>query len=313
MRVNNKPQSKKADAILCADLHLRDTQPLCRTDNYYETQWKKVRIISDLQQQHNCAVLVAGDVFDIAKPFPMLLADALHFLPKQLICIPGQHDLPHHNLDNLNQSGLAVIEAAVKHKVVLNGLCQYENLPFYIHAFTWGAELKGHFPSPIMPTIALIHTLIRSPREVNTNIGVPYDETCSSIFKKLPGYALIVSGDNHKPFAVKSRDGRLLVNPGSMMRMKADQIDHKPRVYLWYAKSNTIEPVYLPIQAGVVSREHIEAKEAKDERINAFVHTLNDDNLEISTSFSNNMKKYIRKNKIDKKVEQKIYAAMEGK
>ncbi len=94
------------------------------------------------------------------------------------------------------------------------------------------------------------------------------------------------------------------------MRMAADQIDHKPRVYLWYADDNTVEPVYLPIQKGVVSREHIEKQEKEDERMEAYKTRLKA-GVKIGISFENNMKRYLHKNKVDKMVEKEIYNAME--
>ena len=158
--------------------------------------------------------------------------------------------------------------------------------------------------------IALIHTLVNCPGDDASKTGAASAE---AIFKQMPGFDLIVSGDNHKPFTVRSKDGKqLLVNPGSMMRSKADQIDHKPRVYLWYAEDNTVEIVYFPITQGVVSREHIEKKEAKGNRHTAFVSSLRE-GVEVGGSFEGNMKKYIRANKVEKDVEEIVYSCMEDK
>jgi hypothetical protein len=94
--------------------------------------------------------------------------------------------------------------------------------------------------------------------------------------------------------------------------MSADQIDHKPRVYLWYADTNTVEPVYLPIKQGVITREHIDNKENRDERMDAFVRQLKNSDMEISLSFTNNMETYLSKHKVRKGVKDKIAIAMEG-
>jgi hypothetical protein len=127
--------------------------------------------------------------------------------------------------------------------------------------------------------------------------------------KKLSGYDLIVTGDNHLPFVVKEGN-QLLVNPGSMMRMTASQIDHKPRVYLWFADDNTVKPVYLPIKQGVISREHIDRQKDKDKKIEAFVEHLKD-NYEVGLSFEKNLEKYFRQNRTRKPVEQLVWRAME--
>jgi DNA repair exonuclease SbcCD nuclease subunit len=296
MRLNNKKEIKKVDAILTADWHLRDTQPRCRIDNYYETQFKKLTFISDLQMKYNCPVIVAGDVFDIPKPSPMLLASTLHFMPKKIICIPGQHDLPEHNLKNYNQSGLAVIEEGSDCKVLKN-----DSSSDGVVGFPYGSQLKN-----TIGRVAVVHTLVQEPKGES---NIPANYTCISLMKKLKEFKLIVSGDNHTPFTFKNGE-QLLVNPGSLMRMDADQINHRPRVYLWCAKENQVQPIYIPIKEGVVNRDHIEKQKKEDERIEAYKEKLKA-NVKIGISFEKNMKRFININKINSEVEKEIYAAME--
>jgi predicted phosphodiesterase len=135
------------------------------------------------------------------------------------------------------------------------------------------------------------------------------DEPASTILKKYPEYDLIVTGDNHKTF-VEHYEGRVLVNPGSLMRMDADQVDHKPCVFLWFAESNTVQQVFLPIEEGVVSREHLIVKEERDSRIEAFVSKLND-NYEMSLSFEQNLEEFMKVNKVDEEVKKIIYQVIE--
>lgn len=324
MRVGNKKEIRKASCICTADWHLRDTQPKCRTDNYYEAQWKKISFISELQVKHNCPVLIAGDVFDKPKPSPMLLADTLLHIPRKIICVPGQHDLPEHSIENLNQSGLAVLNVGSDVRILKGegtgtpiafpdgyapGKCKTD---FLIHGVPWGKELLPLENRKAFNNIALIHTLVRNPKETNENI--PFSEDYISLFEKMTRYDLIVSGDNHKSFTYqKGGKGGIkwIVNPGSLMRMDADQVDHKPRMYLWYAEDNTVEAVYLPIEQGVVSREHIERQTKEDERMEAYKTRLKA-GVKIGISFEKNMKRYLLKNKVKPSVEKEIYAAMEG-
>jgi hypothetical protein len=136
------------------------------------------------------------------------------------------------------------------------------------------------------------------------------EDNAKKLLKRFSTYDLIVTGDNHIPF-VETYQGRLLVNPGSMMRMKSDQIDHKPRVYLYFAKTNTVKPFYLPIEKGVVSRDHIDKAEDRDERIAAFVESL-EDSAEISLSFEENLKKQMSKNKTSDKVKKIVWELIEA-
>ena len=70
---------KKAIAIITADLHLRDTIPVCRVDNYLEAQNKKLAFIKDSVLKNNCPLIVAGDVFHKAKSSPYVEKIALEF------------------------------------------------------------------------------------------------------------------------------------------------------------------------------------------------------------------------------------------
>ena len=62
------------DFILCADIHLMESTPICRLDDFVEqTQWRKLQWLKDLAIKHNCPVLCSGDLFDYWKPSPALL------------------------------------------------------------------------------------------------------------------------------------------------------------------------------------------------------------------------------------------------
>ena len=75
-RTNKSNVIQQASAILCGDVHLREDSPICRTDDVWAAQWKKIDFISDLQKTHDCPVLCSGDLFDYWKPSPNLLTFA---------------------------------------------------------------------------------------------------------------------------------------------------------------------------------------------------------------------------------------------
>ena len=132
-----------------------------------------------------------------------------------------------------------------------------------------------------------------------------------ALLKKFPEYDLILTGDNHKPFVVEY-EGRYLVNPGSMMRTTAAQVDHTPRVYLWYAESNKIDIHYLPITDDVVSREHLlptKKKEENEKRMDSFITALKN-KKELKFSFRDNMNASLKTDPPKEEVEVKILEAM---
>lgn len=256
----------KADLILCGDLHLTNAQPVCRTDDYVQSMWRKVGFIADLQKKHNAPVIFPGDVCDKPRLPQTTERRAILELP-HFIAVPGQHDLPSHSIDNLPESSLAVIHAGRKsdshllspdHRRLV--LCTPVAPGLCLDGFWWG---RGNdvceLPRDTV-NVAVMHRMVWT-------IRVPYPgckaDSAQKLMASLPSYDLIVTGDNHESFVVEHK-GRLLVNCGSVMRKEADQANHRPCVYLYDAKNNRVKKIHLPIRKGAVSRQHIEKGQQTD-------------------------------------------------
>ena len=204
---------------------------------------------------------------------------------------------------------MAVIEAANtiiclnSNGVKLNWSIEYS---YYVYGFPWDSELKP-LDEAYHKSIALCHTLAYEKKPWP---DAPASGNAKAIMKKLKGFDLVVTGDNHQPFVAK-HGNQLLVNPGSIMRMSANQIDHRPRVYLWYAETNEVEAVYLPVEDGVISTGHLQAQEKKDRRMEAFVSRLDSD-YEVSLSFEDNLKAYFASNKTRERIMELVWESVEG-
>jgi predicted phosphodiesterase len=296
----------KPTAILTGDIHLRDDQPVCRTDEYFAAQHRKIKWLRELQEKHDCPVFDAGDLFSRSKPSHFLLQWAIQELPERFHTIPGNHDLPSHNLELLDKSGLGVLRAAGAATVHLEPW--HEAGVADVYPFPWGME---PVPAPRRRSsecrIAICHIMTY---QGDSPWPGCQDPDALSLLKRLTGYDLVLTGHNHKPFVVE-HERRLLVNPGSLMRSTSDQADHKPRVYLWYADDNHVEPVFVPIEEGVVSREHIEVVENRDERIDAFVSRLSGD-WEVSLSFERNLEEFFGKNRVRQGVKDLVWESVRG-
>ena len=286
---------KRADLILTSDWHLRETQPICRTDDFWETQWKKVKQISDLQEKHDCQVIHAGDLFHHWKPSPYLIKTAIEFLPKEFVTVYGQHDLPNHNLKLAYKCGLDTLIAAKRVQTLEVGHYGQEPSEKAIRM----SQLMMDFE------ILVMHKLVWKDKPPHWDKN---GLSAEDILDENKNYKLIVTGDNHQSFVVK-KDGRLLVNPGSITRQTADQAKHKPCVYLWYDDTNTVEPHYLDIEDNVISREHIEKIEERDGRIDAFIEQLGTD-WEAEVSFESNLEKFSKENNLSTVLMEIIRAAI---
>ncbi len=278
---------KTATAILTSDWHIRDDQPICRTDNFFEAQKEKIKFIKKLRKEHDCTILFAGDLFHKAKSSPFLESFAIRKIPT-LNGIPGNHDLPSHQIAFVTNSSFGVMMAA--RKIMCSSDLPKLGEMDYRHA------------------VGLIHTMVHKDEPIHPDI---VSTKAITLLKQYPDLQLILTGDNHQSF-VQEYEGRLLVNPGSLMRQTADQMDHKPRVYLWYSEDNTVEEVFIPIKKDVVNREHIEVIEARDRKIEIFVNKIKED-YDISLSFEQNLENFFVKNRTRESVENIVWESVENK
>jgi len=321
-----RKNKKQADAILSSDWHIRPDAPICRTDDFFSAQEKKIDFILDLSNKHNCPILVGGDFGNksLNNGWPAWLQTwAINkFKNNDILTIPGQHDLPNHRVELFNTSGLGVLNAAGaikilgvianEHEESLTGthFCPKnvtDKYNFHITPFPYGLKINdigwgSKYKKPDMPMIAITHEMIIENKDLYPDQNAIKGH---EILKKYPEYDLILSGDNHNPF-VSEYKGRLLVNPGSIMRSAAAQENHKPRVYLWYAGTNEVECVYLPITEGVISREHIKEVDDRADRYNSYIEKMKEE-IELDLSFEDNMEKYLKKFRTEKQVKNKIW------
>ena len=311
----------KYDAIIGSDPHIREDVPICRTDDYLSAQYTKMAFIRDLcMDNNNAPFLCAGDLFDVwhvassEKKVSWLLSKCLEFLPAMTIVVPGQHDLANHSLKELPKTGLQTLVQAGRVLILSGGFQRVLGDPTHgltsVSGYAYG-EVAKNVPKSDKNRkhILLWHRLTCVDKQPFPDAGA---ERSHILLKSLSGYDLIVTGDNHQQFHVEStNERRHLVNPGSMMRMSADQIDFEPAVFGWCAKDNSITRIPLPIKKGVVSREHLnkEKKETRDLRMSAYIKRAQK-SYETKLSYTENLKRHIKKNKVGKEVEELVWEAV---
>jgi len=250
------------DIIACADLHLRTDVPRCRTDDFICAQWEKVAFLRVLKREFpHALVTCSGDLFDYwndGAASPKLIAEVITRLP-DMLAIPGQHDLPHHSLENYKDSSLYALQCGRSNVVVSLGNghpITHGDVDFHCCPFGVNPKQVQRAKKPRM-NVLLWHKYVWSG---NKPIPTATDESKGhAILNRFPGYDLIITGDNHIPFHCCSDDGRMLINCGSMMRTTTIQKDYKPAVWLIQLDPLKAEKRYYPIKAGVVSTEHLDS------------------------------------------------------
>ena len=282
--------NKTPSAIFCSDMHLREDTPTCFIGDFQKEQWDAVDFIYDLQTKYNCPIYHAGDLFHTWKSSPWLLSMAIQHLPKKFFTIFGQHDLPSHQLSLVDKCGIQTLHLA-QSLTILPG-CH------------WGQEPEGYLPIKDKKVLIWHHLTYLTKPFPGAEGGM-----AEGLLRKYSMYDLICTGDCHQSFTIEYQ-GRRLVNPGNLTRQVADQADFQPRVALWFAEDNSIEWVNLPIQKDAISREHLEVKEQRDTRIEAFVSSLNGE-YKAEMSFEQNLEAFLQVNPVRDSVKNIIYKSLE--
>ena len=286
-----KKTNFNATLILCADLHLREDQPECRTDDYFKAQHEKIKWLYNLKAEKGNpgVILCAGDIFHKAKVSKRFEIFCMKELP-QMYCIPGNHDLPSHSINEIENSSIGILEGAGE-----------------IEIFKTPLDTIYKFESYGMK-IGMIHSLLHRDNPVKVE-GKIISTKAIKILKDNPDCDIILSGDNHQTF-IEEWEGRFLFNPGSMMRMTAAQIEHEPCVILFDAKTKDYKYECFPFVGGEVSRNHIEKKEKHDERMSRFVENMNTD-FSMDIDFVKNIELFTKKNKQRKPVQEELFSIIE--
>jgi len=296
-------------AILCSDLHLRETTPECRTDNFLKAMRRKVRKIGLVQEKYNVPIIHAGDLFDSWKCSHELVRWAVQHLP-EMYSVAGQHELRGHLTSNLDKSPLGVLIAAKRVRLLSNNPIIVpsrtdSNHVTAIYGSSWGDKIEPEYlpGEPLSITkIAVIHQLVWHKKKPFP--GAPKSGTARSVIKQYPWADVIVSGDNHEAFSVTTKTQRL-VNCGSVLRTTAKQVNHEPRIWLLFA-DRTVKRVYFRVDPSVISREHIDQKAKSEAELESFIERLRED-VELGLEYESNLQAHFQTNKERKQVEDIVW------
>ena len=271
----------KPIALCCGDIHLCEKSPaMWDKDAWWPCQENMLVQINNIATEYGVGVVCSGDVFDKPRMSPKVEMLAMKHL-RHWWMIPGQHDLPNHNIDLMPESSYGVLAEVV---------APFLPLP-YIYEFPWGAEHIPQAEKDVANTsaicnlhVALVHAMVWQGKEPYP--GAPSTGNVLNLVKMLHGYDVIVCGDNHGGF-VTTVGNTVVINCGSTMRRTVAQLDYQPQVHLLY-DDKTVESINLDTSKDVVSDKHKQKRVDREDRIAAFVDTLSLGG-EINLSYQENM------------------------
>ncbi len=302
---------EKVIAILLADIHLSAKPPIWRSaeEDWYEAMQRPLEELKRLQGKYDCPILCAGDIFDlwygaIGKMGSELVNWALRYLPDNMYCIPGQHDLPNHNYGEICKSAYWTLVKAGKIKNLKTDWRILEN--FDLRGFPFGSKLK---PCTLVDTrihIALIHEYrwIKG----STYPGAPVMGKLSKAITK-HGYDIIVYGDNHKGF-IFDAGGTVIFNCGTLMRRASDEKEYKPQIGL-LLESGKILPHFLDISQDKYMESVDDSVPMEEMDMNEFIaelKKLGDTGLDFLLA----VERFFKKHKVSKTVQDIIRKGMDG-
>jgi DNA repair exonuclease SbcCD nuclease subunit len=201
--------------------------------------------------EYQVPIFAAGDIFHRYNPPAELINFALKELPDNIYAIPGQHDLPFHNIQDIHKSAYwTLVEAGKIHNVSPEYPVRIE-LPVAVirlQGFPFGVPITPH-QSYDLPAIdvAIIHEYCW--QNTAAYPGAPESTHAKEHRKNAQNYDILVFGDNHIPHEDFSSK-QAVFNCGGFYRRTVDEIEYRPSVGILYS-DKTIKREYIPVQKDI--------------------------------------------------------------
>lgn len=306
----------KPIAVLCSDLHLTLTPPSCRDisqEGWMELQAHYLKQLRDTAG--DLPVICAGDIFDRWNASPELINFALRELPNGMYCVPGQHDLPNHQLGQMGRSGYGVLKQTGK-ILDLSGkrlhiFQEDEIIPnapeVRVYGCGWGQGLEDDELEEFDGvSVAVIHRYCW----LNDNTrfpGAPPEAKATALKKELSPFDVAVFGDNHISFLATVGNCKVF-NCGGFIRRKSDEMLYQPSIGILFDNGD-VEVRHLNTCRDKFHKGKIEDKETPFD-LRSFIKEL--ESLgEHGLDFRQTVKEHLESQDLPKQTKQLILEALE--
>lgn len=283
--------------LITADWHIKGERPVCRLDDdWIASQRKTISEIREAFSKYGCdQIWILGDLFDA----PRCSTEAVNMLVEELLKFPegsvrvlcGNHDLKDHNYDNLNTCSIGTIKKIFGDipDEVQGDICR----------LTVSARPFGMDDYDSTASIVCTHQLTFPD---DTTRGIFGGSTAEELLSRWSKADIIFTGDYHHGYVHSQLEHNMIrrhvVTPGCINIQKADELDYEPFVVLWDTEADlnhyTFKKIYLDPQRENCTRDHIEAREHKEEEFERVVETIKG-NVDISLDFDSNLEAQVQK------------------
>lgn len=268
--------------LFTTDGHLSSKRPVARKEKtdeeYIENQLAKREQLFSYANDIHALIVDGGDFFqywrmDNSYSLLIKLNKLFDKYKVKYLSGIGNHDLPYHSLDNIEQSlmGLMVemgmVSIKKEHKV---GDCA-------IDIFHYSEQLVEKPTSSAKYKVAVIH------ENIFESSVPPYMSgyTAQQLAELMPNYDLFLCGHNHQQF-VWDNGKQIVVNGGSTMRLTTKQMDYKPAFWEIAIDEDVANPTLRVGNISIVKHEYvikpdmISLAHLKDNKIETFVESTKD-------------------------------------
>jgi DNA repair exonuclease SbcCD nuclease subunit len=303
--------SKRVGAICLSDVHATLTPPIARSveEDWLAAQDRQFAQIRAIQEEHDCIVIIAGDLGDRSTMPPELVNFLMDALPKKCYAVPGNHDLKNGSYALIRETSYwTLCKAGVIFNLRHNRPHNVDN--FILHGFPEGTKIgpprRSH---DLCIEVAVIHKYMWRDLE-SQHIGADSYSNVSFFYESLTGYDIAIVGDNHIPWHTNLLNGCKVSNCGAFLRRKSDERDYKPAVVL-IMSDGTIERRELDVsQDKFLEREDVKKIGGIDvEGFLGELASLGDTPIQFREAIDRAMSQQ----KVSEGVRLKILEAMEGK
>lgn len=286
-----------------SDTHLLLNNPVARLDNASEAVFKKLEYVFKYCSINPITPLIlAGDITDKPRSWhllPIISSLFEKYKKVKVYAIYGQHDLYMYSeetkhatiLGELSASGLVEIldEDPIKD-------WPPKSDPIHIYGCSINQEVPK-VKNKKNINILVIHAPIAEKALWSTH---KYIDAKKFLIEN-KDYDLIVCGDIHRKFLIK-KDNRIILNTGPLIRKSAEEYNftYKPCFAVYDTITKKVEFIEVPHKPAeeVLTRDHIEAEEVKEELLAEFTDALNSD-IELDMEFTENLMTFIKENDIE--------------
>lgn len=247
----------KVLAVLCSDIHLCHECPSARAaePNWYEAMARTLADLRAVAERANVPVVCAGDVFHSWDAPPELINFAIRQLPV-MFAIPGQHDLPFHELNNIHKSPFQTLVESGVLKYLTPGCGHLLSPNLRVYPFPWSVPLTNCLSKGPEIKLAVCHSYVWTS---GTGYVGASPESLVFNIRTNKGYDVMLFGDNHVPFHTM-RGRTMIVNPGCLIRRRKNERLYPPTVYLLHEDASV-----APVRLSTVDDKWVEEVDEKIE------------------------------------------------